>query len=638
MKKKNRLNLSLKNVAFIKIISVVLVFLLFNILSLKLITGIKFDLTFNKLYTVTDNTYNIIRNIEEPINIKLFFSDSLSNDIPQIREYEKRVRELLLNYKKISDGKINLEILDPKPFTDLEDLASLYGLQGLQLNQEGEKFYFGAVITNSVDDAVVIPFFDVAREQFLEYDLTKTIFNLANTGRPIIGLISGLPFIGGVDNSSGTVELQDPFYLHSKITELFELKDLSIKTTSIPDEIDQLLVIHPTSLSKETLYAIDQFVLSGKGAIFFVDPFSEYEKTRTPSNQKTREIPESNLEKLFNKWGFSVEPGMVVGDVVNGRKVSLGNPNDQKIVTYILWLALQDKLLSRDDIITSNLDYVFFKSAGAIKNLVSNNSLEITPLVSTSQNSMLVERFKMQFRADPEALLNNFVPTEDIYTLGARIKGSVVSAFSEQELNELVADTEGHIKKNKEINIIVYTDTDILSDDTWLSQQDMFGRDNITPIADNGRLVINSIESMSGGKNMINLRSRGTSNRPFEIVENMQKDAELAFREKEISLQQELEETEKKLSEIKSGGTKNGNYDLEQSKTIEAFNIKISKIRRELREVQRELNQDIKNLESNLKILNIWLMPILVLLLFASLKVFSLKRKKVFYKSIGRIK
>ena len=143
---------------------------------------------------------------------------------------------------------------------------------------------------------------------------------------------------------------------------------------------------------------------------------------------------------------------------------------------------------------------------------------------------------------------------------------------------------------------------------------------------------------MSGGQNMINLRSRGTSNRPFEVVENMQKDAELAFREKEISLQQELEETEKKLNEIKSGGSKNGNYDVEQSKTIEAFNIKISKIRRELREVQRELNQDIKNLESNLKILNIWLMPILVLLLFASLKVFSLKRKKVFYKSIGRIK
>ena len=251
---------------------------------------------------------------------------------------------------------------------------------------------------------------------------------------------------------------------------------------------------------------------------------------------------------------------------------------------------------------------------------------------------MLVERFKMQFRADPEALLNNFIPTEDVYTLGARIKGSVVSAFSDQELNELVADTEGHIKKNREINIIVYTDTDILSDDTWLSQQDMFGRENITPIADNGRLVINSIESMSGGQNMINLRSRGTSNRPFEVVENMQKDAELAFREKEISLQQELEETEKKLNEIKSGGAKNGNYDVEQSKTIEAFNIKISKIRRELREVQRELNQDIKNLESNLKILNIWLMPILVLLLFASLKVFSLKRKKVFYKSIGRIK
>ena len=53
--------------------------------------------------------------------------------------------------------------------------------KGLQLNQEGEKFYFGAVLSNSVDDMLVIPFFEIARERFLEYDLTKSIYNLANT-------------------------------------------------------------------------------------------------------------------------------------------------------------------------------------------------------------------------------------------------------------------------------------------------------------------------------------------------------------------------------------------------------------------------------------------------------------------------
>ena len=625
-----------KNLAFVKIIGSLIFFFLINLVSFNLMTGIKFDLTSNKLFTVSGNTINIIKGIQEPINVKLFFSNSLSKDIPQIREYEKRVRELLINYKNISDSKINLEILDPKPFTDLEDLATLYGLQGLQLNQEGEKFYFGAVISNSVDDTVVVPFFDVARERFLEYDLTKTIFNLANTERPKIGLITALPFIGGVDNSSGTANFQQPFYLYTKMQELFDIEDLSVSATNIPDDIDQLLVIHPKKLTDETLYAIDQFVLSGRGAIFFVDPFSEYEKINTPSNQRTSDIPESNLERIFNKWGFSIEPGMIVGDVINGRKVSLGNTNDQKIITYILWLALQDSMLSRDDIITSNLDYVFFKSSGSIINLNINNGLNIAPLVKTSKNSMLVERFKMQFRADPEALLNDFRPSDNDYTLGARINGSIESAYSENDLKELTVETKNHIKKNANINILVYADTDIVTDSTWISKQDMFGRDNSTPIADNGRMIINSLESMSGGQNMIGLRGRGTSNRPFTVVEELQKNAELAFREQEISLQLELEDTEKNLKSLQSSTAEGSILDEEQSNTIEAFNKKISNIRKELREVQRELNQDIKDLETNLKLINIWLMPILVLILFSILKIYALNRRKKFNNSIGR--
>ena len=620
----------------LKIFFAITFFLLINIISFKLITNIKVDLTSNKLYTVSNNTKEIIRNIKEPINIKLFFSDSLSKDIPQIREYEKRVRELLLSYKGISNNKIQLEILDPQPFTDLEDLATLYGIQGLQLNTEGERFYFGAVMTNSVDDTIVIPFFDLARERFLEYDLTKTIFNLANTEKPTIGLVSGLPFAGRVDNSSGTPNFEEPFYLHSKIQELFNLRDLSINVTSIPEEIDQLLVIHPQKLSNETLYAIDQFVLSGKGTIFFVDPFSEYQKTNTPSNEQTANIPESNLEKLFNTWGFSVEPGMLVGDIINGRKVSIGNPNEQKIITYVLWIALQDNLISKKDIITSNLDYVFFKSAGSINNLNTNSTLTINPLISSSKKSMLIERFKIQFRADPEGLIKDFIPTEEVYTMGARIKGSIISSFNDKELKELTVDTNNHIKKNDNINILVYADTDLLTDNTWVSQQDLFGRDNITPIADNGRMVINSLESMSGGENMISLRGRGTSNRPFIVVEELQKNAELAFREKELSLQQDLEETEKNLQNIKNNSENEGNFDSQQSEAIKSFNKRISKIRKDLRLVQRELNQDIKNLETNLKLINIWLMPFLVFALFISIRFYEIKKRKTFNNKIGR--
>ena len=627
------------NFKFLKFIIFTLLFLFFNVILSGILVNSKLDLTADKLFSLSNNTRDIIKELNEPIKIQLFFSNALSKELAQIRDYEKRVRELLYNYVNISNGNISLEIIDPKPFTDQEDLANVYGVQGLQINEEGERFYFGAVVSNSVDDTTVIPFFDLGRERFLEYDLTKTIYNLANTEKPTIGLISGLPFIGGVTNSQEGPQYQEPFYLHTRILEFFKVQDLTPSITNIPNDIDQLLVIHPKDLSDETLYAIDQFVMSGKGVIFFVDPFSEHEKNKVPDSEKNTKIPASNLDKLFTTWGFQVNPGMIVGDVVNGRKVSLGRENNQKIVTYILWLALQENTLSRQDIVTANLDYIFVKSAGALENLNTNKNLKIEPLIKTSRNAMLVERYKMQFRADPEELLKTFVSQEKSYLLGARIKGTLNSAYSKEDSENFL--NAGDIQYKNIINnanILVFTDTDLLTDITWVSKQDMFGRNNITPMADNGRLVINALESMSGGANLIGLRGRGVSNRPFLVVENIQKNAELSYREKELSLQNQLEDTEKKLQAIQNNDVANeNNTTSQQSDTIEEFKNKIYQIRKDLRDVQRQLNVDIENLETNIKLINIWLMPLIVIFLYVIILIISNRRRKEFNKKIGRL-
>ena len=615
-----------KNSIFINFVLSVIAFISINIILSKLLINKKIDLTEDNLFTLSTNTKNIIENLNEQIKIQLFFSESLSRDIPQIRDFEKRVRELMISYTKLSSN-VKLEIYDPQPFTELEDLANTYGIQGLQLNQEGERFYFGATLTNSVDDMVVIPFFEIARERFLEYDLTKSIYNLANTDKPIIGLISGLPFAGGVSNTANGPEYKNPFYLYENISEFYEIINLTEDFDKIPNNVDQLLVIHPKNLSDNALYQIDQFVLKGKGATFFVDPFSEYEKTNQNPDQEELNIPKSDLNKLFKTWQVEVEPGMIVGDIINGRKVSLGTVNDEKILTYILWLALQGDLLSKKDIITSNLDFVFFKSAGSIKNIDKNNEIEFIPLVSTSVNSMLVERFKMQFRADPEALLKDYKSENKKFILTARVKGSFSSSFKEKDLSKIGVDTKNHIKKSKNSNIIIFSDTDMLNDLTWLTRQDVFGRSNIIPTADNGRLVMNAIESMSGGENLISLRGRGVSNRPFLVVENLQKNAELLLKQKEDSLKQELEETEEKLEKLKEGSINEESISLEQTQTITDFNKKILNIRKDLRDVQRELGENIRKLETRLKVINIWIMPILVILLFYTFKYFSSRKK-----------
>ena len=616
---------------------VTFLFLSFNIIIFKVLVNKKIDLTTDKLYTVSENTKSIIKNLSEPISIKLFFSNSLSKELSQIRDYEKRVRELLMSYKKISNKNITIEIIDPRPFTDQEDLANVYGIQGLQLNEEGERFYFGAVFSNSVDDTSVIPFFELDREQFLEYDLTKTIYNLANTKKPNIGLISGLPLVGRVNNSQGNAQYERPFFIYQTLSEFFNVIDLSLEVSEIPQNVDQLLIVHPKNLSDVTLYAIDQFVMTGKGVTIFTDPFSEFDNNLSkPESEK--DFSNSNLSRLFTSWGFDMKPGMVIGDIVNGRKVSLGPSNDQKIVTYVLWLAIQQNLLSNTDIITSNLDYIFLKSAGSIENLNTNSSLVIEPLISTSKESMLIERYKMQFRADPEQLLKDFQSQDKSYIIGARIKGEFDSAFSMEEIKKIELDTNKHINNIKDANIILFADTDLLSDNTWISEQDMFGRNSITPIADNGRMVVNSIESMSGGRNLIGLRGRGSSNRPFLVIEDLQKKAELSFREKQISLQNELQGTEDKLKEIQSNQLDSSESKTsEQNKAIEEFQRKILSIRKQLRDVQRQLNADIERLENNIKVLNIWTMPLIVIILYFFIKVFTEKRRKEFYRKIGRL-
>ena len=237
-----------------------IIFISINIIASRIIVNKKIDLTEDNLFTLSSNTKNILKNLNEQIKIQFFFSDSLSKDIPQIRDFERRVRELMSSYTKLSKN-IKLEIFDPMPFTELEDLATSYGIQGLQLNQEGERFYFGAVLTNSVDDMVVIPFFEIARERFLEYDLTKSIFNLANTEKTVIGLISSLPFAGGLSNNPEGPGYQNPFYLYENISEFYEIFNVTENLEKIPDNIDQLLVIHPKNLSDNLLYQIDQFVL-----------------------------------------------------------------------------------------------------------------------------------------------------------------------------------------------------------------------------------------------------------------------------------------------------------------------------------------------------------------------------------------
>ena len=534
-------------------ISALVLFLCINVISNAIFSNSRVDLTEEGLYTLSNNTLNVLDNLKEPVKLRLFFSEKLSRDLPPLREYGQRIREILESYESRSNNKITLSRVDPQPFTDTEDLAVVYGLQGVPISAARERFYFGLVATNSVDDTIVIPFFNQEREEFLEYDLTRIIDTLSNPRKTKIGLVSSLPINGGLPRQDANPsEYIKPWVVHQRIIELFEVKDLGDNFSSIDEDIDILLVVHPKELNEKSLYAIDQFVLSGKGSIFFVDPFSETERGFVPGPERAMNIPSSTstMNSVFESWGFNIEPGMIVGDETNGRKVSLGRGPDSRVTTYLFWHALNKSNISINDVTTNQLSQIFFKTVGSINNInIKQDFFE--PLMISSKESMLYERFRIQYRVDPEELLSTFNSENKTNVLAARISGIFPSAFPDYEIKELeennnTANQPSHlIQSTNTSNIIVVADSDFLADDTWVSQQDNFGRNAVTPLSDNGTFVINALESLSGGNDLISLRSRGVSNRPFEVVRKLEIIAESKFRETERSLQNELAMTEK---------------------------------------------------------------------------------------------
>jgi ABC-type uncharacterized transport system involved in gliding motility auxiliary subunit len=477
-------------------------FIAVNVLSGALLRNARIDLTAEGLYTLSDSTQHVLDNLAEPISLRLFFSEQLSRDIPPIRDYERRVRELLEQYVASADGLIELERIDPVPFSDEEDLAVVYDLQGVPISSAGERLYFGLVATNSTDDTERVPFFEREREAFLEYDLTRIIYDLANPRRVKVGLVTSLPVAGGLPTEeSAPTDFVPPWAIHGQLLQLFDVENLGPAPTEIGDDIDILMVVHPKEPKPELLYLIDQFVMSGRGAIFFVDPFSEIEFSYIDPQQRRVYIPYSNLSDLFQPWGFELAPGEVVGDRLAARKVSIGGG---RVVDYVLWLALLDPSFSKDDVITANLERLFMHSSGWLRPTEENPAPGFTSLVRATPQSMSVERFRIQVQPDPTQLLADFVADTEVRVLAARVTGALPSAFPDGPPGD--ADTgedsasvpAGHRVAAETAHLIVVADSDFLADNVWVAAREFFGRTSAVPTAKATRRLIGTAAAAAG--------------------------------------------------------------------------------------------------------------------------------------------
>ena len=327
----------------------------------------RIDLTEEGLFTLSEGTLNVIDKIDEPITLRYYFSGRLAREIPQIGILGERVKDMLEEFAAYSKGNIRLQIIDPLPFTDEEDRAVAVGLQGVPVDQTGETVYFGLFGVNATDHQQVIPFFDEKREPFLEYDLARIVYNLANPKKPKVGLISALPIAGSQYSRGAEGAPDDSFVVWSQAKQFFDVSEISPSVDELPDDLDLLLIAQPPSLSDATLYAIDQFLLNGGKVVAFVDPHSEADAQRPPQRGGAQRVDfgsADKLQKLFNAWGMDIPADKLVGDISNARKVRAPNASKTRMlaIEYPLWMALRRANVSETDITTSQLDQLHIAS------------------------------------------------------------------------------------------------------------------------------------------------------------------------------------------------------------------------------------------------------------------------------------
>ncbi|MCY1282212.1 gliding-associated putative ABC transporter substrate-binding component GldG [compost metagenome] len=581
---------------------IALLFLAFNMVSGLAFTGARLDLTQQRLYTISDGTKKILGDLKEPINLYFFYSDSGTKELVSLRNYARRVEELLKAYEREAGGKIRLHVIDPKPFSEEEDKAAEFGLQGVPLTQGGDQLYFGLAGTNALDDSQVIPFFPLDHEEFLEYDVSRLVQGLAHPKRPVVGLISTLQMNGGFDMQSQ--QPTPPWMLLEEVRQQFDLRSLKTDIDQIPDDVGVLMLVHPKNLPQQTLYAIDQFVLRGGKLLAFVDPYSEAD-TSVPLSIETPEDKSSGLEPLFKAWGLKMDQGEVVADGAYGMTVSMGQ--GRQAVRHPAWLNLDQRVLDQSDVSIAGLANLTVASAGILEPL-DGAKTSFTPLIQSSQSAMPIAAAGLRQLTDPGVLLRQLKPTGRHYTIAARIQGPAQSAFP----NGIEGRKDG-LKQADSINVIAVADTDLLTDRMWVQVQDFFGQRVPQPWAENASFVVNALDNLAGSDALISVRSRGRFSRPFTVVDALQRQAESSFREKEEALKQRLSETEQKLAALQNQDP-NKVLELtpEQQTAVQQFIQERVRIRKELRDVQFQLNADIEALGRTLKFINIALVPLLL--------------------------
>jgi ABC-type uncharacterized transport system involved in gliding motility auxiliary subunit len=580
----------------------------------------RLDLTEQQLFTLSEGSKAIVEAVQEPIHVYFYFSEESSRELTQLRTYAARVEALLEEYASHSKGNIVVTRIDPEPFSEAEDDADAYGLQKVPVGGAGDGLYFGIVANNALDGTEVISFLQPDKEAFLEYDISQMLFRLSQAVKPKIGLFSALPVKDQVNPQ--TFQMQPGWQSIKEIEQLFEVVDIDAEATTIDADINLLLLIHPKTVSESLQNAIRAYLARGGALIGFIDPLAELDQQG--GNPMTPSLPvgqASDLNWLTADWGVRLSESQVLGDAELALSVAGTDGAPQR---HLAILGLGPNQISDDEVMTAGLESINVSSAGLFE--MTDPKVDISSVLSSSIYGAGLPKEQLQFLRNPRDLEASYTPGTKPLEVAIALRGVLPRSMVAPKRDESSGEGEVPSLEPSEaldqaeqvaINVLLISDTDLLSDRLWVQVQNFFGQQVATAWADNGSFLVNAVDYMVGSADLIQIRSRGRYTRPFEVVQNLKRDAEAKYLDSANQLQLELTETEQRLAELESQQVAEGLLTLspEQAAALESFQQEKLRIRKELRDVRHGLDKDIEGLGANLKLINIGLLPLLLTLL-----------------------
>jgi ABC-type uncharacterized transport system involved in gliding motility auxiliary subunit len=616
--------MSARRFSLLAALAFLIMFVAANVTANVWFRGWRLDLTENHLYSISQGTQTTLDHLNEPVEFKFYYSRDAGARAPELQAYASRVREMLETYAARSHGRIRLVEVNVKPFTDQEDDAEAAGIEPLRPYQGADPIYFGLLGANAIDDKRAIAYFDPQREPFLEYEVTRLIFELEHPDRTKIALLTSLPIDPAPAGPAPAPQTGSPLNTFSaELGRLLDVTKLDPGFTTIPADADVLVIIHPPVLTAAQSYAVDQFILRKGRAFIALDPASlvaQQQASQAQASPLSGPPPPtaSSLEPLLSSWGVRMSNDVVL-DLDGALPIQVQDPATGQTTQapQPLFFSTPPAQLDHSDLMTAALTRgVNFGMAGAF-NVSERPGIQSEVLAKTSGRTMHMPAAQALARPSPFEILREWIPEGHVESVAVRLSGRLASAFPNGPPPDAPASPQGVQRLTGSATpaeIVLVADTDFLADDFYMDPQ------SGAAAADNAAFALNAIDVLSGSSALVSLRSRAPSARKLEVIDRMENDAQRQIQQRQEELQTDLEDTENQLAQLQAHGHGSGYFSgnlgasltPQESAAIDRFRKHVGDVRTELRHLARDLRGDITRLQGVVVFVNVWLLPMLI--------------------------